>query len=157
MQTFDVQGLRELEQQLTALGAETGVATLRRAGRKAMEPVKEAAIAGAGEDSGDTKKAITISTSRKRNAKSRAINIRVGATKRIVVDIDSEGNKTKRRVEHVAHAVIAQEFGTSKQDADPFLRPALEDNAELVLSTFKTELGKAITRAMRKQQSGNGS
>lgn len=42
------------------------------------------------------------------------------------------------------------EFGTSRQAARPFMRPALENNAEVVAEVAQTEITKAIDRAVRK-------
>lgn len=39
---------------------------------------------------------------------------------------------------------LAQEFGTTKIPAQPFLRPSLERNREVVISTLKSELGALI-------------
>ena len=147
-QTFEVEGLAELEKALLDLGAETGIKTLRTAGRKAMEPVLIAATIGANRDSGDLKDSIAIS-SRKGKGGNRAIDIDVGPTKKKAPK--SEGG---RELAGVNQKAIAQEFGTSKQQADPFLRPALDQNVDRVLDLFGTELEKAITRAVRKANRG---
>ena len=39
---------------------------------------------------------------------------------------------------------LAQEFGTSKISGKPFLRPALQQNAEAVLTVLKSQLGSRI-------------
>lgn len=39
---------------------------------------------------------------------------------------------------------LAQEFGTSRISAQPFLRPALDKNAETVVTTFGSKLGSVI-------------
>ena len=39
---------------------------------------------------------------------------------------------------------LAQEFSTSRIPAKPFLRPALQNNAETVLTTLKSQLGSRI-------------
>lgn len=39
---------------------------------------------------------------------------------------------------------LAQEFGTSKISGKPFLRPALQQNAETVLTVLKSQLGSRI-------------
>lgn len=45
---------------------------------------------------------------------------------------------------------LAQEFGTSKMSANPFLRPALQENASNVLQQLKSELGSRITQYAQK-------
>ena len=46
------------------------------------------------------------------------------------------------------------EFGTSKMQAQPFMRPALESNITNVTSTFVTEYEKAIDRAIKRAAKG---
>lgn len=45
---------------------------------------------------------------------------------------------------------LAQEFGTSKMAANPFLRPALQENANNVLTELKSELAIRITQYAQK-------
>ncbi|SIQ13788.1 HK97-gp10 family putative phage morphogenesis protein [Marinobacterium stanieri] len=148
IQNFEVQGMAELEEALLDLGAETGFKTLRSAGRKAMEPVLIAATIGANRDSGDLKDSMAIS-SRKGKGGNRAVDIDVGPTKKKAAK--SEGG---RELSGVAHKAIAQEYGTSDQEAEPFLRPALDQNVDRVLDLFGSELGKAIARAVKKANRG---
>lgn len=42
------------------------------------------------------------------------------------------------------------EFGTSKLQAQPFMRPAMENNVERVISFYLTDFSKAVDRAVRK-------
>ena len=51
--------------------------------------------------------------------------------------------------EHVMKA-IAQEYGTYKQAARPFMRPALQDHMESVTQTFKNVLSDQISKTQRK-------
>ncbi len=141
--SFEVEGLQELEQALLDLGAEVGLRTLRTAGRKAMGPVHVVAAIGANVKSGDLRDAIATST--KRGKGNNALDIRVGVTRTKLPK--TEGGRVLAGVNQKA---IAQEFGTSKQKAEPFLRPALEQNAERVLSIFKTEMAKTIERAVKR-------
>lgn len=43
-----------------------------------------------------------------------------------------------------------KEFGTEKMAATPFMRPAMENNIDQVVSVFVKEYGKAIDRAIAK-------
>jgi len=43
-----------------------------------------------------------------------------------------------------------KEFGTEKMAATPFMRPAIENNIDRVVSVFVSEYGKAIDRAIAK-------
>lgn len=146
MADIDVQGLQQLEHALLELGAELGFKTLRSAGRAAMKPVLESAKAGAHVDSGDLVESIAITT-RRGKGRSEAVSIRVGPTKRSVRD---RATKTSRKLTGVNQKAIAQEYGTRRQQADPFLRPALDQNQSQVLATFSAELAKKIDAAARK-------
>jgi len=151
---YEVEGLKELEKALLELGADLGYATLRTAGKKAMEPVLQAAKQGANEDTGDMQKAMAISTKKGRGARgkggSTAIEILVGATRGTITEEDEEGKKTKRKLSRMNEKVGAQEYGTENQQARPFLRPALANNADRVLSIFGAELSIAIDKAAKK-------
>jgi HK97 gp10 family phage protein len=46
------------------------------------------------------------------------------------------------------------EYGSSKQPAEPWLRPAFESRARAAISTAEVELAKAIDRAVRKLSRG---
>lgn len=47
------------------------------------------------------------------------------------------------------------EYGTSKQPAEPFIRPAFLANAAKAISTIEMELGKAIDRVVNKLAAQN--
>lgn len=47
------------------------------------------------------------------------------------------------------HAMLV-ELGTSKARAQPFMRPALENNIDAVTSEFLSQYDKALTRAIKK-------
>ena len=151
---YEVEGLKELETALLELGAELGYKTLRTAGRKAMKPVLDSAIQGAGEDSGDMKRAMAISAKKGRGARGRggetAVEIMVGATRGTIREIGADGTKTSRKLNNMNQKVAAQEYGTVNQTADPFLRPALASNADRVLTMFGAELKTAIDKAAKK-------
>ena len=151
---YEVEGLKELEKALLELGTEMGYATLRTAGRKAMQPVLDAAIAGANEDTGELKKSLAITASKGRGARGKggdtAVNINVGASRRSMTVKNEDGSKTKIKLRNMNATVGAQEYGTSDQQAEPFLRPALANNANRVLSLFRSELSIAIEKAAKK-------
>lgn len=46
------------------------------------------------------------------------------------------------------------EFGTEKMRAQPFMRPAIENNVQAAVDTFAREAEKSIDRAIRKAQKG---
>lgn len=144
---FEVEGLKELEKALLALGKDVGVKTLRGAAREAMKPVLSAAQTNISVDTGDAKSALAISA-RKNRAKT-GIVVSVGATKKKATK--KQGGKV---FANVNQKVIALEYGTSKQKATPFLRPALENNVSKVLSVLKTSLKTKIDQAAKKLAKG---
>lgn len=123
-------------------GKETANA-LRRAGRKAMQPVLEAAIDKAPEDSGNLKQNIKMTAKVNKTKKNKpAVTVQVGTTRK-------------------AKYAIHQEYGTSEIEAQPFLRPALAENADQVLTDLqreaKTELDKSVRKIERKLKKGGNS
>lgn len=128
---MEVTGLDELEQQLIALGEKVGAKVLRDAGVEAMKIVEEDMKQHAGYDERSPgphmRDSIKIRT-RKGTKKYAAtvVSIRVGP-----------GD------EHYMKA-SPQEFGTVKQVASPFIRPALDYNVDRVLSVLTTEIRNAI-------------
>ncbi|WP_136487872.1 HK97-gp10 family putative phage morphogenesis protein [Vibrio sp. H11] len=140
IERFEVTGLKELEQSLKEIGAKAGITALRKAGREAMGGVQLAMAMGAGvsddPDGEHMRDSIRITTKKqdaRRGGADNAIAIRVGPSKK-----------------HSQKA-IAQEYGTAKQAADPFMRSSLYENRERVVNTFKTRLAIEIQTAIRKR------
>lgn len=131
MITIEVKGLQELERQLLAMG-DKAVKVMRNAGREALAPVLEDMKthagfddASAGEHMRDTIK--IRSTSRMNDDKYlTVIALRVGPSKK-----------------HHMKA-LAQEFGTIKQVAAPFIRPAMDYNKSRILRVLAVELRAGI-------------
>lgn len=142
-ETFEVEGLRELEQKLLKLGGKVGVKLLRQAGREAMKPVLQDAIRGANVDTGDLRQSMQIGTTK--GKKDAVVNINVGPIRKRA--LKSQGGREFSRTNAKA---IAQEYGTKRQKADPFLRPALQRNANKVLRIFKKALMERIEKEARK-------
>lgn len=118
---------------LDGTGKETANA-LRRAGRKAMQPVLEAAIDKAPKDTGNLKANIKITAKVGHTKKQKsAISVLVGTTSK-------------------AKYALHQEYGTSEIEAQPFLRPALAENADAVVLGFEREARLALTKSIKKIQ-----
>lgn len=128
---MEVKGLDELERQLTALGEKVATKVLRDAGREALKVVEEDMKQHSGFDKESPgphmRDSIKIS-SRKGTAKYRStvITLRVGPSKK-----------------HHMKA-LAQEFGTVKQVAQAFIRPALDHNVQKVLRVLAVEIRNGI-------------
>ena len=131
MITIEVKGMQELERQLLAMG-DKAVKVMRNAGRKALAPVLEDMKAHAGFDDASAgehmRDTIKIrSTSRMNDDKYlTVITLRVGPSKK-----------------HHMKA-LAQEFGTIKQVAAPFIRPAMDYNKSRILRVLAVELRTGI-------------
>ncbi|BEM76402.1 hypothetical protein SME38J_05050 [Serratia marcescens] len=123
----DVSGLKELERKLAAVG-DDALKIMRKAGRSALEPVLSDMKAHAGYNpkgkGPHMRDDIKIrSTSRLNDPRYlTVITFKVGPSK--------------------AHHIkaLAQEFGTVKQVAEPFMRPALDYNKSKVLRILAAEL-----------------
>lgn len=131
MITIEVKGMQELERQLLAMG-DKAVKVMRNAGREALAPVLEDMKAHAGFDDASAgehmRDTIKIrSTSRINDDKYlTVITLRVGPSKK-----------------HHMKA-LAQEFGTIKQVAAPFIRPAMDYNKSRILRVLAVELRAGI-------------
>lgn len=131
MITIEVKGLQELERQLLAMG-DKAVKVMRNAGREALAPVLEDMKAHAGFDDASAgehmRDTIKIrSTSRMHDEKYlTVITLRVGPSKK-----------------HHMKA-LAQEFGTIKQVAAPFICPAMDYNKSRILRVLAVELRAGI-------------
>jgi len=131
MITIEVKGLQELERQLLAMG-DKAIKVMRNAGREALAPVLEDMKAHAGFDDASAgehmRDTIKIrSTSRMNDDKYlTVITLRVGPSKK-----------------HHMKA-LAQEFGTIKQVAAPFIRPAMDYNKSRILRVLAVELRAGI-------------
>ncbi|EAB7563977.1 hypothetical protein BXE05_22785 [Salmonella enterica subsp. enterica] len=127
---MEVTGLDDLERQLMALGEKVGTKVLRDAGREALKVVEEDMKQHAGYDETSTaqhmRDSIKIRNSNRKSRGSTVVTLRVGPSK-----------------QHYMKA-LAQEFGTVKQVAEPFIRPALDYNAQTVLRVLAVEIRNGI-------------
>ena len=145
---FRVEGLAELESKLAdlmALGKADAVArqTLVKAAKDAMEPVRQEVATTAPVGPG--------------------IPVHLKDTVRLEARIPNQSDRKSTLVQQsdVAIAVVsvkksavslANEFGTSKMAAQPFLRKALALKREDVVAIFKTELQAYISQVASKQR-----
>ncbi|EAZ5383100.1 hypothetical protein CBT60_08510 [Salmonella enterica] len=127
---MEVTGLDELERQLMDLGEKVGTKVLRDAGREALKVVEEDMKQHAGYDETSTaqhmRDSIKIRNSNRKSRGSTVVTLRVGPSK-----------------QHYMKA-LAQEFGTVKQVAEPFIRPALDYNVQTVLRVLAVEIRNSI-------------
>lgn len=147
-------GLKDLEEELVALGANEGRKVLTRAARKAFAPVLEAARAAAPVDTGLLRDNIVIRTQKPKDG-ANVVNVGLWVKK------SKEQRQSKYRSPEAQRPPSYQsahwrwhfiEGGTSTQAARPFLRPALDANAEKVVGELRGELRKAIDRVLKKRK-----
>lgn len=142
MISFEVKGLSALEQQLTELGTELAVKTLAKAARRAFKPVLDTALSMVPRDSGALANSLKLTTSKPKEGAVVVVGISIGR---------ADGKRGELPPARRWHFV---ELGTAKMQAHPFLRPALDTNANAVLEGLKEELRKAIEQAIRKRAGG---
>lgn len=145
-----IEGLKNLEKQLKALAEESRPKVMRAAVRDAFKPVLESARAKAPVDTGELRAGIVLATARQDNT------VAAG----LVIANDTTAHKQAR----VAAAAFGEaqtggaparrwhltELGTRTQAAQPFLRPALDENAAAVAERLKQAMQKRIQKALKK-------
>lgn len=142
---FEVKGLDKLLKRIEETDPKKKVAVLRKAARKAMLPVKNDMISGANIDEGDLRASIDMrARTGSRRSRKRLLTIAVGPVKKRG---SGKAGKTFNRINAKA---IAQEYGTARQAAKPFIRPALEKNKRRVLNELKREVKKMWEKGAKK-------
>ncbi|WGM00606.1 HK97-gp10 family putative phage morphogenesis protein [Arsenophonus nasoniae] len=130
----EVKGLSDLESVLKKLGDEVAINILREAGKTVMKPVLADMKAHAGFDVSNPgehmRESIKIRTTDKmKDSHTQTVmSVRVGPSKK------------------QAMKARAQEFGTVKQIARPFIRPALDYHREFILNTLASEIRASIEK-----------
>lgn len=139
--TIQVHGLKELQKQLKKLGNKDGRQALARACRKAFKPVLDTAKALAPRHRGILADSLKISVLQPKGQDAAVVvGIKIGAPK----GIGTKELPPARRWHFV-------ELGTVKMSAHPFLRPALDQNADRVVELLKAEIRNSIDRTMKKR------
>ena len=140
--TIELEGFSDFEAQLKAMaeGYRSDLIaknTLVVAAKNAMQPVLQSAIANAAYD--------------ERNIDHQHMRDTIELNARIPTDRDKESNYVKPTDSAIAvvsvkrnSTSLANEFGTSRMAAHPFLRPALDINTSAVIDSLKSELAKVI-------------
>jgi HK97 gp10 family phage protein len=127
-----MQGLAELDAALNELPKAAGRATLRRVLKLAAQPIVEVARDMAPKLTHELEESIIAGTK---------------LTKRQQRFVKKEGKSSSEIYVGTADpAGIPQEFGTFKEGAQPFLRPAWEETKNDALATISTELGEEIEK-----------
>ncbi len=159
-----VEGLKELDRALGELTKATARNTLQRALITAGEPMRAAAERNAPVDTGELKRSIKISSRVDNRAGKReyAATLAGGGTKAQAVQALRDARRAKGIGESFAEAFIGpekgrrrlavkatvQEFGSRKQSAQPYMRPAFDAEAENVIKRIGTELSREIDKSV---------
>jgi HK97 gp10 family phage protein len=153
--TIKLEGIGNVDKALKALEDEFGDKLARSkvlipAVREALKPVLIQARANAPKDSGDLTRSLIVEarrpTSRDRRSKY------VTRTDTVIAAVTTASGKklAKMGIKSDARA-IAQEFGTANHPAQPYLRPALESNAQSTV----TRLGEILARRIEQFRAKN--
>ena len=132
---FRVEGLAELDRALGELTPAAGKGVLRRVGRQALEPFDDAwrakapHLTGALEESGGVGSKLTRSQRRQHERDS-------------FVEVHAGPGPNPQ--------AIKQEFGTFKEPAQPFARPAWDQTKVQALEIVKTNLGAEIEKSAKR-------
>jgi len=152
--SLKLEGLGEVNKVLKELEAEIGDKALKSkilvpAVREAMRPVLQAAIQNAPKDTGGLARSMRIEA-RRPNRKDRRSKY-VFSNDTVIATVTTAPGKVlaKRGIKSDARA-IAQEFGTAKHAAKPYMRPALEANAQNVVDRLAKIILKRIEKFRKK-------
>lgn len=136
MLTFNPQELEKLNKRLQSLVEKVGKKAMRGAARKAMTKVRNDVKAAAPEDLNDDDN-VKIKTSVAMLAKWKGSDL--------YVKVGIRGGAKKNPDTPYYFRMV--EFGTAKMAARPFMRPALESNAQQIMDTVVQELNRALDKA----------
>lgn len=144
--TVEVHGVKELFKKLEELENQAlSVKVIAAAMRKAFKPVLEAAKAMVPVNEGLLRESMTL-TMRKGKGGTIQVGIRIGGgarSKQAAAAGAAFGGGSALPPARRWHFI---EFGTSDLAAHPFLRPALDANAQQVLSLLKEELAAGLRK-----------
>lgn len=161
-----VEGLKELDAALGELSKATARNTMRRALINAAEPMRAAAERNAPVDTGKLKRSIIVTSKidNKAGKSEYAAVMRGGGSKSQAVQAMRDARRAKGIGESFAEAfmgpakggkrdsikAVVQEFGSRKQAAQPYLRPAFDAEAQNVIGNIKAELSAEIDKAAKR-------
>ena len=156
--TIKLEGIGEVDKALKALEDEFGDKLARSkvlipAVREAMKPVLQQARINAPKDSGDLTRSLIVEARRPNSRDRRSKYITQTDTVIAAVTTASGKKLAKMGIKSDARA-IAQEFGTAHNPAQPYLRPALEANAQETVSRLAAILARRIQQFRAKNTKG---
>lgn len=156
--TIKLEGIGEVDKALKQLEEDFGAKTaqgkvLVPAVREAMRPVLLQAKQNAPEDTGGLQRSLVVEARRptKRDRRSKYVT----QTDTVIAAVTTASGKklAKMGIKSDARA-IAQEFGTARHPAQPYLRPALEANAQNTVNRLSEILARRIQQFRAKMSKG---
>lgn len=179
--TFNIEGLKDVYAAFEELAADIGDKKAKSkilvpAAREAMQPVLNQAVQNAPVDTGGLRLSLQVEARRptKRDRRSKYISnndtviatVTTASGKKLKAMSEGKGLLKARRklaklgvedaknfmgIQSDARA-MAQEFGTAKNGAQPYLRPALESQSEQTARRLGEILGRRINQYKAKQK-----
>jgi HK97 gp10 family phage protein len=141
--------LKEIEQEIGDKKAQSKI--LVPAVREAMKPVLAMAKANSPKDTGALERSLIIEARRptRRDRRSKYVT----ETDTVIAAVTTASGKklAKMGIESDARA-IAQEFGSARNQAHPYLRPALESMAQSTVNLLSGILARRIEQFKAKQK-----
>lgn len=141
--------LKEIEQEIGDKKAQSKI--LVPAVREAMKPVLAMAKANSPKDTGALERSLIIEARRptRRDRRSKYVT----ETDTVIAAVTTASGKklAKMGIESDARA-IAQEFGSARNQAHPYLRPALESMAQSTVNLLSDILARRIEQFKAKQK-----
>lgn len=148
-QSFKVEGLRELGNAMRELGQKDALRIAGAMTNAGAQVVKKEAVLNIEKspsvDEGDLRDAVIV----KKRGRSES-----NLTSEHIVTVRGRGKETKKGVQFGAPHAHFVEFGTVNMPAEPFLRPALDQNIQKVIGVMKAKGDGRIEAAARKAAKG---
>jgi HK97 gp10 family phage protein len=156
--SIKLEGIGDVDKALKALEEEFGDKMARSkvlipAVREALKPVLAEAKANAPKDTGDLMKSLVIEARRPTRRDKRSKYVTQTDTVIAAVTTASGKKLAKMGIKSDARA-IAQEFGTASTPAQPYLRTALESNAQTTVNSLASILARRIEGFKTKYSKG---
>lgn len=157
--TLSIRGLHGLTAQLKAIATETQPKLLRGAMRSAFKRVQDSARSKVPVASGALHAAINLGSARAKNGALAVGIVITGASGRTTemakLAAAAFGEQTVRHSSTPpARRWHLTEFGSAHQAPTPFLRPAMDENAQGVVDELGRQLRKRIQRAAKSRKGG---
>ncbi len=156
--TLKVSGLQAITAQLKEVSSEMAAKALASAGRTVFKRVADTAKQLVPRDSGDLREAIVVRVIKPKGGNGPlVVGIKIiastGKSKQATIAAAAFGEGQTRRLPPSRRWHFI-ELGTKNRAPTPFLRPALDMNAQSVLDDLSDELRKKIAAAVKKQSKG---